>query len=47
MNRTDPLYIIMAIGFAIILLLVLLHRLRSTLSDHVQHPPLPDRADDD
>lgn len=31
MHRTDPLYIIMTVAFAIVLLAVLLHKLRASL----------------
>ncbi|QSO46180.1 hypothetical protein [Alicyclobacillus mengziensis] len=32
MHRTDPAYLIIAVGFAIVILMVILHRLRSSLS---------------
>ena len=32
MHRTDAAYLIIAIGFAIVILMVILHRLRSSLS---------------
>lgn len=32
MHRTDPAYLIIAVFFAIVILMVILHRLRSSLS---------------